>query len=88
MEESKQGKLVGVCNCKCHCSLKEEKCITNHDSVCEHCQKEQEHYTGGNAETVGCWCNPKMEYIPESDNWVITHNTLLEREDLNEEQVN
>lgn len=31
----KIGKLVGVCNCQCHCGLKE--CFTDHDTSCEHC---------------------------------------------------
>jgi hypothetical protein len=31
----KQGKLVGVCNCQCHCDLKE--CFTEHDRSCKHC---------------------------------------------------
>lgn len=29
----KTGKLVGVCNCICHCGLKE--CFTNHDEDCK-----------------------------------------------------
>jgi hypothetical protein len=33
----KTGKLVGVCNCKCHCDLKE--CFTEHDNKCSHCKK-------------------------------------------------
>lgn len=39
--------------------------------------REPEHYTGDKAEELGCWCNPKMEYIKESDSWLIVHNTLL-----------
>lgn len=35
----KIGKLVGVCNCICHCGL--EDCFTEHDKSCEHCSKEQ-----------------------------------------------
>lgn len=31
----KTGKLFDVCNCKCHCHLKE--CFTEHDLRCEHC---------------------------------------------------
>lgn len=30
-----------------------------------------------NTDSKECWCNPKMEYIEESDSWVIVHNTLL-----------
>lgn len=29
----KTGKLVGVCNCQCHCGLKE--CFVDHDEKCE-----------------------------------------------------
>lgn len=32
---NKIGKLVSVCNCECHCGLKE--CFTDHDKKCEHC---------------------------------------------------
>jgi len=35
----KKGKLVGVCNCKCHCQLTRDRCITEHDQACEHCKK-------------------------------------------------
>lgn len=31
----KTGKLIGVCNCICHCGLKD--CFTNHEINCEHC---------------------------------------------------
>lgn len=37
---------------------------------------EPDHYTGENAEQLGCWCNPTMEYIVESDSWIIIHKTL------------
>ena len=35
-QNKKTGKLVGVCNCKCHCGLKE--CFVNHDNICTHCK--------------------------------------------------
>ena len=50
-------------------------------------KKEEEHYTGDD-EKKGCWCNPKMTYIEESDSWVIIYNTLLERDDLESSKIN
>lgn len=32
----KTGRLVGVCNCQCHCTL--EECFTKHDTDCKHCK--------------------------------------------------
>ena len=37
---------------------------------------EQEH----NTDSKECWCNPKMEYIKETDSWIIIHNTLQDDE--------
>lgn len=34
----KLGKLVGVCNCQCHCGLPDDRCFTEHDEVCDHCR--------------------------------------------------
>ena len=36
MRTKKIGKLVGVCNCECHCGLK--NCFVNHDKLCKHCE--------------------------------------------------
>lgn len=35
-ENKKFSKLVGVCNCICHCGL-DNKCFTDHDKECEDC---------------------------------------------------
>lgn len=33
-----------------------------------------------NTESKECWCNPKMEYVKETDSWLIIHNSLDCRE--------
>lgn len=41
----------------------------------DHYEEELEHDTSD----MGCWCNPKMEYVQETDCWVIVHNSLKEK---------
>jgi hypothetical protein len=48
-------------------------------------QQEPEHNTD---EGIECWCNPRSEYIAETDSYVVVHNTLLKREDLDVRHIN
>lgn len=125
---TKTGKLVGVCNCKCHCTL--EECFTEHDLRCDHCgwkPVDDEFYRqldirwkerkndpawvemyektklevlgksliyeyrinkevdeievrklGHNTDSKECWCNPKLEKMPNGS-FVIVHRKLYEK---------